>query len=277
MNTKRFLASMLSFMLLLSIFSGAGGTSFAEDSPDSLLNDGWRYFQGDGVQQDIPKGISMIKEAAAGGSTDAMLRLGYLCAYGSGFLIEDNYEEGSDPALALKWFSKVADAGETETAAYAIIDVGYDYLIGGDESIPEDTAASVMFFQKAEELGVYAANNILGIFYTYGAVVDRDPEKALELFVEGAKAGYTDCEKAIEEYAYAYYAGTDADISVNFETAFKYYEALTEFDNTRAMYNLGLLYIYGLGVSLDRDKGIEWITKAANMGDEVAIAMLEMV
>ena len=150
-------------------------------------------------------------------------------------------------------------------------------MLGTDESIPEDTSTSLKFFECAEHYGDYSVNSILGIYYTYGAGVEASPEHALELFVEGARAGYSECALEIEEYAYAYYTGSDEDIDLNFTTAFQYYEALTEFNNTRAMYNLGLLYIYGLGVSTDRDKGIEWITKAADMGDDVARAMLDLV
>ena len=271
----------ISIVLLLSIFIGFSVICFAEEAsvmdPDLLLSEGMRYFQGNGVTQDIEKGCAMILEAANAGSVKAMLQVAYFCAYGFGPIFFEDYVEGSDPVLALKWFNRVAATGDIDTAAYAIIDTGYDYLLGRNDSIPENTVAAIMFFEQAEGMGVYAANDILGIFYTYGAVVDRDPDKALDFFVEGARAGFTDCEKSIEEYAYAYYAGTDEDIDINFETAFKYYNALTEFNNTRAMYNLGLLYIYGLGVSPDREKGIEWIQKAADMGDEVAIAMLEIV
>ena len=43
------------------------------------------------------------------------------------------------------------------------------------------------------------------------------------------------------------------------------------------MYNLGLLYYYGLGVSPDQEKGVEWIQKAADLGDEVALEMLKLL
>ena len=50
---------------------------------------------------------------------------------------------------------------------------------------------------------------------------------------------------------------------------------LTEFGNERAMYNVGLLYEYGLGTSKDHAKAIEWVTKALDAGYEPAKAMLE--
>ncbi len=277
---KKVYSVLLSIMLVIALLFSCCSTGFAQDNsgtdPEATLEEGLRYFKGEGVPQDYKIGSSKILEAANAGSVDAMLQVAYFCTYGMGSLFFDDYIEGRDPILALEWFNKVAEAGDVENAAYAMIDVGYDYLLGRNESVPENAVAAVMFFEKAEELGVYAANDTLGIFYIYGAIVERDPDKALELFVEAFQDGYEECGRNIEEYAYAYYAGTDADIDINFGTAFKYYEALTAFNNTRAMYNLGLLYIYGLGVSPDREKGIEWIQKAADMGDSVAEEMLSM-
>ena len=244
-------------------------------NPDALFAEGMKYFTGDGVDQDIAKGCALIYAAANQGSTDAMMQMGYLCAYGFGPAFDKDFVEGSDPVVALNWFMKVAEIGDLTNAAFSIIETGYDYLLGRNESIPENTAAAIMFFEAAEKLGVYNANDTLGIFYTYGAVVDRDPDRALQLFVEGAKAGNKECEQAIEEYGYAYYAGTDDAIDINFTTAFQYYSALTEFNNERAMYNVGLLYMSGLGVSQDQAKAEEWIQKAADAGYEPAKAALK--
>ncbi len=270
MKRQHFISSFLSCLLIFTLLLGNTSVLAAESNLDELFVQGMNYFTGDGVEQDLKKGSEILMAAAEAGSVDAMISLAYFCAYGTGDLFIDDYDEKLAPVYALEWFNKAAEAGDRETAAYAMIEVGYDYLIGRNEKIPEDTVAAIMFFEAAERLGVYAANNTLGIFYTYGAVVERDPEKALDLFVEGAMNGVAECAYSIEEYAYAYYAGTDEAIDVNFSTAFQYYEALTAFENPRAMYNIGLLYVYGLGVSIDRDKGIQWINKAANLGFEPA-------
>ena len=287
MKTNHPFFTFLSLLLVLAMLLSNSAVCAAEanassitsdpsliENPDALFAEGMKYFTGDGVDQDIAKGCAMIYSAANAGSVDAMVQMGYLCAYGFGPAFDKDFVEGSDPLLSLEWFLKVADTGDVTAAAYPIIEIGYDYLLGRNENIPEDTVAAIMFFEEAEKLGVYNANETLGIFYTYGAVVDRNPDKALELFLEAAKAGHTECEQSIEEYAYAYYAGTDDAIGINFATSFQYYLALTEFGNVRAMYNVGLLYLNGLGISLDREKGKEWIQKAADLGYEDAKTML---
>ncbi len=274
MKRNHFISSFLSCLLVFALLFGNTSVLAAESNLDERYVEGMKYFTGDGVEQDLTKGSKMLMAAAEAGSVDAMMSLGYFCAYGTGNLFMEDYEDGLDPVYALDWFRKAAEAGDRETAAYAMIEIGYDYLIGRNEKIPEDTVAAIMFFEAAEELGVYTANNTLGIFYTYGAVVERDPDKALELFLEGTINGDKDCEYSIEEYAYAYYAGTDEAIDINFATAFNYYKTLTAFNNVRAMYNVGLLYLYGLGVSTDRDEGIKWITRAAEQGFDQAKAKL---
>ncbi len=267
MTMKKWFSAIL---LLLFVISTVMPTCFASEEADAMLEEGWRYYQGDGVEQNQPRGIAMMLKAAEDGSKNAMLRLGYLCAYGQGVNVSKEYKEGSDAELAFEWFNKIAEAGDPEMAGAAFISVGYNYLLGNDESIPEDTAQAVHCFEKAEELGVYDANDVLAVFYTYGAIVDKDPDKALSLLMEGARAGVSICEQAIEEYAYSYFAGTDEMLDINFETAFKYYEALTEFDNPRAMYNIGMLYAYGLGTAKDTEKGIEWVQNAADAGLDMA-------
>ena len=177
--------------------------------------------------------------------------------------------------LALSHLAKIAEEGDVEGAGIALIELGYSYLLGDETAgIKEDPATALRFFEKAEEIGVYAANDILGIFYTYGSIVEQDPTRALEILLEGAHAGYTDCESSIEQYAYSYYSGNDFLIDINFGTAFQYYQALTEFDNPRATYNLGMLYLYGLGVSPDHDKAMKLISESADAGFTVAQEML---
>ncbi len=273
---NHFFAVYFSFLLIFAILLGSTSAGFAENSPEMLAGDaGVELFNNNSILQDIVEvtGKKMLEEANAG-SVDAMLNVAYYCACGKASLFLEDYEEGMDPVYALEWFKKAAAAGNKEAVAATIREIGFAYLFGISEDIPEDITAAVMFFETAEGLGDYAANNYLGIFYTYGSVVDKNPDRALDLFLEGAKAGYTDCEYSIEEYAYAYYAGTDEAIDINFGMSFKYYKALALLSNPRAMYNLGLLYIYGLGVSADRDEGVKWLTRSSDAGFERAAEKL---
>ena len=270
------LSLILVFILFCSIFSSL---SYADDNAtdaEALLAEGWRYFNGDGIAQDIPKGVSMIVEAANNGSTQAMLEVGYFYNLGLGAVISDDYVEGTGPDMALTWFKKVADAGDPETAGATIVSAAFDYFLGSDDGlIKEDDAAALKYFSAAADLGNPSALNMMGTFCIYGFGVEQDSLKALDYFSRLADQGDANALASIEEFAYAFYAGTMDGIDINFANSFAFYQKLAEYGNERAMYNLGMLYEYGLGVAPDHDKAVEWFTKASEAGFGLAADMLK--
>ncbi|MBP3210859.1 MAG: SEL1-like repeat protein [Oscillospiraceae bacterium] len=271
---SRFLSVFLCCILFFFIFNPA--VAFCSDS-DNLYNEGLRYFNGDGVTQDIPEAISLIKQAAEEGSDKAKVQLAFFYMYGLGSQITDDYEDNTGHIYALNLLDDVAKDGDVVLASEAMLQAAYAYFLGNDPLVPIDDQTAFLFFQAAAELGNTEALNTMGIFYTYGFVVEKDPEKALAMFCSSYENGSDQALLSIEEYAYAYYSGNTEGVDTNFNTAFLYYQTLADYGNTRGMYNLGLLYIYGLGVSPDREKGVDWISKAAESGDELAQAMLTVL
>ena len=271
---RHLIAFMLCFLLACSCVS----VSFAEDvitDADTIFEEGQRLLSDSSDPQNLAKGIGMIIAAANAGSAKAMVEVGILYSSGLGRLISNDFEEGSEVDLAYSWYVKGAEAGEPGLAGDALVSDAFTYFLGSDDdSVQEDDAAALMYFEKAAEYGNPNAINMMVAFYVYGFGVEQDPDKALELSSILADQGDKEALLAMEEFAYAYYAGTKDGIDINFATAFKYYEKLTEYGNERAMYNVGLLYEYGLGVSRDHDKAVEWITKAVDAGYEPAKAML---
>ena len=276
MKTRILVKNILSLMLLLSLLLSIMPCGFADEAADEIFASGLQLFLGGETEEDSVKGYFLIREAAEAGSADAILYIGYLiCGSGLGPAIYEDYTEGNDQEYGIRWLTECAERGYQDAAANAFFEIGRSYLIGNEEvNIDENMIYAIQFFDKASELGMPKAKDLLGTFYTFGAGVAQDPDKALTLFVEAARNGYDDALLNLEEYAYDYYSGAEDLIDINYGTCFKYYEALTEFGNTRAMYNLGQLYLFGLGVSRDQDKAIEWFTKAAEAGDSHAKDML---
>lgn len=272
----RYFSIFLLFSLLFS-FSSLSTCVHASDA-DSLYEEGMSYLQSDSAAQDVAKGIAMIVQAADAGSAKAMVQVGILYSSGLGKLISNDFEDGAEADLALSWYEKGAEAGERALAASAISSDAFTYFLGSEErGIQEDDATALKFFEKAAEYGDPEAINMMVAFYTYGFGVEQDPVKALELSSQLADQGNAEALLAMEENAYAYYAGNKDGIDINFSTAFQYYLKLTEYGNERAMYNVGLLYEYGLGVTADHDKAIEWLTKAKDAGYTPATTMLEQI
>ena len=264
-----------SFLLFLLILTS--GVAYADDlaKAESMLSDGRRYFQGDGVEQDLSKGASLILSAAEAGSFQAMLEVASLYKYGFGKFVSENYEEGTGAASALEWYKKAAEIGDLELVGITVANDAFDYFLGSDDGIiQENDAIAIVYFETAAEYGNASAINMLATFYIFGFGVDQDPDKALDLFSSLADNGNQDALYAMEDYAYAFYSGTKDGIDINFATSFHYYEKLTEYGNERAMYNVGLLYEYGLGIAQNHDKAIEWLTKAQDAGYEPSSLML---
>ncbi len=108
MNTRKTISTAVVFMLVFAFLTGNLSASFAESNADEMYAEGMKYFTGDGVEQNTEKGSELLLAAADAGSVDAMMSLGYFCAYGTGKLFMEDYEEGVDPVYALEWFNKAA-------------------------------------------------------------------------------------------------------------------------------------------------------------------------
>lgn len=254
-------------------------SSWAESNTlpaDAVYEEGYRLLLDTSNPQNLAKGISLILVAADAGSTKAMIQIGAMYTAGLGRLLSEDFEEGSEAELALSWYEKAAEAGDVEAAASAISSDAFSYFLGTEDgSIKEDDAVALLFFKKAAEYGDPYAINMMVAFYTYGFGVEQDSAKALELASQLADQGNADALFTMEENAYAYYTGLSEGIEKNFSTSFEYYLKLTEYGNERAMYNVGLLYEYGLGVSPDHEEAIKWLTKALDAGYEPAKIMLD--
>ena len=272
---RRFLISFFTLLFFVGIMVPSSVADNPSSGAEIKYQEGRRYIAGDGVQQDISKGLILVAEAASEGSPEAMIEIGKMYSAGLGKLLSKDFEDGMQAELAYEWYVKGAEAGAKEMAGYALSSDAFVYFLGSEDgSIPEDDVVALKYFQKAAEYGDPDAINMMVSFYTYGFGVEQDPDKALELGSRLADLGNAEALYSMEENAYAYYAGTKDGVDINFGTAFNYYMKLTEYGNERAMYNVGLLYEYGLGVSKDHDKAVEWLTKALDAGYSPAKEML---
>ncbi len=59
--------------------------------------------------------------------------------------------------------------------------------------------------------------------------------------------------------------------------AISYYQRAANAGHAGAQYNLGLMYLKGEGVVRDALKGLGWLAKAADSGDEKAQALLQRI
>lgn len=155
--------------------------------------------------------------------------------------------------LALPLMGQVGTNGDT------------DYIAGNRFYEKKDYANALTFFQRAANGGNADAQNNLGVMYHYGEGVAKDFTKAAEWYRKATEKNHP---KALYNLGILYQDKED------FASAVYWFGKAAEQGHTKAMTNLATLYYYGIGISQNRDKALEFYGKAAGKGDERAKSCL---
>ncbi len=242
----------------------------------SIRNLGELYFNGVGVQKDINKSIEYFEQGAKEGDLQSVIWLGYI--YSNNF-----NDDEKNLQIALNWYKVGADLGSNE----AIYNLGMLYWKMGDVAKGEE------WLLKAGELGWLEGYVSLGEFYLHGMGIEIDESMAFELFFMAAKGKYS---SGFLFTGYCYYHGKG--VEKNILEARRFYEEASKMGEKDAIYNLGLtyyeekayltalgwflrkelsgyppalvrvgeIYLEGLGVEQNREKGFSFFSSAAKMG-----------
>lgn len=188
--------------------------------------------------------------------------------------------------LALK-----ANRGDTG----AMVQLAIRYLVGDDETVPQDIARGISLLRDSAEKNCGKACEILGIIIYngwYGQTSDHDA--AVELFLRALEISdeidsdaldllgdyYSekeDMEEAVKWYSEAAEAGNcNSQFSLGkiYLAAEEYEEGVSlltrsaDQDNAAAQYVLGLIYEHGIGdISADLKRSFEYFLCSAKSGD----------
>lgn len=141
-------------------------------------NLGWNYEQGNGVEKNLNKAFELYKIAAEADCVLGQRNLGYCYQYGNGTEI--------DMSQAYRWYSRAAEIGDS----VAQCKVGH-FLQYGWGDVAKDETQAVEWYKKAADQNNAEAQCYLGICYYCGISVERDIDRALELYEKSANCGYT--------------------------------------------------------------------------------------
>jgi TPR repeat protein len=149
---------------------------------------------------------------------------------------------------------------------YALSLLGIMYVNG--EYILQDSLKAFEYYSKYAKKGEARGLANLGIAYFNGYYIQTDLSKAAELFKRSAEGDYT-----LGQYYYAQALFNGYGTDKNLERAAEWYEKASS-DNIDAMNELGMMYLYGIGVGINLDdnfdKGIALVEKAAQQGHSAA-------
>jgi len=222
-------------------------TATLDKDSNAAHNLGAMYYNGRGVEQDFSEALRYFEQAADLGDVVSMINVGNICAW--------KLSEDSEDEIALEYYIKAIRAGwknddlqsllkkggfddKRIAAVYPlIIELGLDYYNGSDD-IQQDYAKAVSIFELAAKYGDELALSQLIQCYRLGHGVPKDQKKAFEMASRLEKNGLKTKSDDVRRFFYS---------------------------------QIGYCYYLGQGTTVNEAKGIEYLTKSADLGDSHAM------
>ena len=168
------------------------------------------------------------------------------------------YEKGIgceiDESLAIHWYKKAAELGDTT----AMANLGYCYEKGIGCEI--DLNLAFYWYKKSAELDNPRAMCNLGVCNEKGIGCEIDESLAFYWYKKAAELDET---TAMCNLGLCYEYGRGCEIDLNL--AFSWYKKSAELDNKRAIFNLGICYHFGKGCEKDESLAFQCFKKAADL------------
>lgn len=246
----------------------------------SQFNFGFLLFHGYGIEQSYENSFKWFLKSSESGSARSPYYVGFQYFYGLG--IEQNYEE------ALKWFLISSERENNVKSQYYIAAQYYSGL-----GTSQDYKEALEWFKKAAVQNEAISSFNLGIMYMEGQGVQKDFSTAMRFFEEANEIQATNCFSSIQYYnsetqkievfklcngetvlnlGYLYTEGSNG-IQQDKERAMEYYLEAAAYNNAKADFNLGVMYLSK--DEKDDAKAKEWFQRAAQNGNLEAIEILK--
>eukprot|EP01138_Halocafeteria_seosinensis_P015177 gb/GECG01015490.1/.p1 GENE.gb/GECG01015490.1/~~gb/GECG01015490.1/.p1 ORF type:complete len:403 (+),score=54.12 gb/GECG01015490.1/:1-1209(+) len=214
---------------------------------------GRMYNEGIGVNVDKERARTLFASAASANSLRAQWELGAMYL---------NYF--NQRTEAFKWFKLAAD---NHGDAYSQYNVG-SMLLNGD-GMEQDYVAAVPYLTKSSDQGFLPADHNLGLMYHWGLGVNQDSIKGREYLLRAANDGYNS-ESQVSLAGHMYEEGDHIRSAA-------YAMRAAEQGQARAQYFLGMLLTRGDGIPVDKERGINWLRRAAANGEQHASDALKAI
>ncbi|WP_104578113.1 SEL1-like repeat protein [Helicobacter felis] len=239
-------------------------TAVQKGSADALDNIGSLYMYGQGVSKNYAKALEYFKKAAEKGSA--------VGAYDAGVLYSKGQGVPKDSKKANEYFMKAAERGWL--AAFSI--VGSMYATGN--GVPKDLAKAREYYQKASDGGDAQGSYMLGYMYERGEGGPKDLAKTLEYYQKASDGGYAEGSLMMGEIFYFAEMAKKFGVTQDYDKALKYFGRATKSTDKEvageANFILGVMYLKGDGVLVDKKQATEYVRKACDLGYEKACTTL---
>ena len=136
--------------------------------------------------------------------------------------------------------------------------IGKIYLYGL-RNTPVNYDKAIKWLSKAVKAGNASAMCDMGYCYAYGYGVQKNIQRAWELFQKAANKGYSLAYVIIGNY---YFIGSE-NVEQNDREAAENWLTAARMGDVIGLYKLGLCYKYGIGVEQNDKEAVKWLTKSA--------------
>lgn len=228
----------------------AGSENDTSETTDvrELYNLGWKYYAGDGTEQDYALAREYFEQAAGLGDDDALNYLGII--YSSGYGVEQNYD------TARTYYEQAAE----KENIHALNNLGW--LYGSGLGVAQDYGKALEYYEQAAGKGDASAIYTIGVYYNEGYGVERDYGIARRYYEQAAGMGHSN---ALYNLAILYDDGKG--VEQNDAAALFYYIQAAGLGNSSAYNNVGVMYEYGQGVIQDYAAAEWYYEQSVKKGD----------
>ena len=215
------------------------------------------YFHGAGVQKDLNKFYDVTLQAANAGYilSKNSLALAYFNGYGCRVDLSKGHEllqECVDAHYGMAYFN---------------LGIGH---YNGSYGYSKNLNKAFEYYKEASNQFNKQASYRLGLMYLAGEGCTKNVEKGIYELVNAAQLGYLKAQIRLGDI---YYFGEVT--TKDYEKAYSYYLMAAENGDPYSMYSVGFMIINKQKASVERYDGIQWLQKAAYLGDESAEKLLK--
>lgn len=219
------------------------------------------YRTGTSVQRHLPTAMRWYLRAASRGHVPAQVHLGRLYM--------QDLEQGAlkrNVDQARYWLKRASDGGSPEA-----VHLSAQLLLETDSPL-FDAAGGLELLERASQLGSGAACNDLGLLALAGVSVARDPVRAFELFLRGARLGDPGAQCSVAR------CFSDGDgVAPDARQAEHWYGEALARGALEARLPLALSLIAQSNAGPARERGVALLTEAADGGDAAAQYQLALL
>ncbi|TGZ76374.1 HCP-like protein [Ascodesmis nigricans] len=225
------------------------------------------YEHGWGCKRDPKKAAMYYETSAVKRHPGAMTRLGIACLNGELGLV-GKHREGT------KWLKFATEEADVQYPSAPFV-YGCLFETGFGEDIFEDPSYAAELFAQAAELGHPEANYRLGDAYEHGKLnCPRDAALSVHYYTTAAQKGHPAAMMALCAW---YLVGAEPVLEKNEEEAYIWACKASEFGLPKAEYARGYFTEMGIGCRRDPLEANVWYVRAADHGDERAVARLKII